>query len=79
MGRNAATSYTLHASKLLLGSLVILDQHFLSVVHAIRATDGQKSLVPSCGLAMQVHPEGLVVNTSQSVKGLSKELSRSSR
>ena len=63
MGRDAARSSTLDASD----SLVILDKHLLSVVHAIRAMDGRKSPVSRSGLSMQVRTEGLVVDIGTSV------------
>ena len=57
---------------LLLGSLGIPG--ILGVIDAIREMDGRKPQVPSSSLVIQVRTEVLVLDTSQCVKGLVKEL-----
>ena len=46
----------------------------LGDIDAIRAMDGRKPQVPSRCLAVQVRTKGFVLDTSQCVKGLVKEL-----
>ena len=47
----------------------------LGVIDAIRAMDGRKQQVPSSGVVIELRTEVLVLNTSQYVKGLVKNLS----
>ena len=57
---------------LLLGSLCISG--LFGVIDAIRAMDWLKQQATSSCLAIQVRPEVLILDTSQCVKGLVKEL-----